>query len=317
MIQEPAYYGIIPAPVRYDKNLPPSAKLLYSEITALSTARGYCWAGNAYFAELYDVDKDTVSLWISKLRNAGYVRVEIDRQAGNVRRIYVLDMPKAPIENNSDTYPNNSGDLSEKNGIGLLKNSDTYPEKDRHNSKENNKESIKVNEAAAYNARGQKKSLSEGVKPQSPPVAAAPPFSKEKFGDGVLQQQCRDFFRANPEMYPPDMYVEFLHHYTAPVQNGKPEDIGHELWRTMNTWSLAGRLKKWHTIYLKDNDRERTDSTPASAKPGRSASAAAGSATRPTKRLGFIPPGSLSRKSQNRGNDDPTRPGEPIRIDVE
>ena len=63
---KPNYYAIIPANVRYS-NLKPNAKLLYAEITALSNKLGYCYARNGYFAELYGVNKNTVSRWISDL----------------------------------------------------------------------------------------------------------------------------------------------------------------------------------------------------------------------------------------------------------
>ena len=49
----PNYFGILPANVRYDKRLKPMEKILYTEITALSNAKGYCYATNSYFAKLY------------------------------------------------------------------------------------------------------------------------------------------------------------------------------------------------------------------------------------------------------------------------
>jgi hypothetical protein len=69
----PAFYAIIPAPVRYDKNISSSAKLLYGEITALCEKKGYCWASNAYFAELYGVSDRSVTAWLSELINGGHI----------------------------------------------------------------------------------------------------------------------------------------------------------------------------------------------------------------------------------------------------
>jgi hypothetical protein len=76
--EKKSYYAIIPANVRYDKNLCPNARLLYGEITALCNEKGYCWAKNEYFAELYDVHKNTISKWINQLKLYQYINVKID-----------------------------------------------------------------------------------------------------------------------------------------------------------------------------------------------------------------------------------------------
>ena len=71
--QQKAYYAIIPANVRYDKDLTPNAKLLYGEITALCNEKGYCWASNQYFAELYGVSILSIKRWVNSLVTKGYV----------------------------------------------------------------------------------------------------------------------------------------------------------------------------------------------------------------------------------------------------
>ena len=75
--QNKGYIAIIPAVVRYDKDLKPNEKLLFGEISALMDAKGFCWASNKYFAELYDVAVETVSRWITHLVKKGYVKSKI------------------------------------------------------------------------------------------------------------------------------------------------------------------------------------------------------------------------------------------------
>lgn len=65
------YYAIIPAFVRYDKRLPMLSRFLYGELTALCNEKGYCWASNRYFAELYEVSIETISRYIAKLKEFG------------------------------------------------------------------------------------------------------------------------------------------------------------------------------------------------------------------------------------------------------
>ena len=103
--EQPNYYSIIPANVRYDENLKANEKLLYGEITALANKNGYCWAENKYFAELYKVHKKTVSEWIGNLEKQGYISIKLEYIKGtkqvSKRYIYI----KHPIHEKTDRYP--------------------------------------------------------------------------------------------------------------------------------------------------------------------------------------------------------------------
>ena len=79
---KPNYYSVIPADVRYDKELTANAKLLYGEISALCSKNGKCWATNGYFAKLYNTTPRTISKWITSLISKGYIYSELDMDAG-------------------------------------------------------------------------------------------------------------------------------------------------------------------------------------------------------------------------------------------
>ena len=66
-MQKPNYYAVIPADVRYNKNLSPNSKLLYAEITALCNMNGKCTASTQYFATLYNVSKTSIQNWLKCL----------------------------------------------------------------------------------------------------------------------------------------------------------------------------------------------------------------------------------------------------------
>ena len=103
------YYAVLPANVRYDKNITPNAKLLYAEITALCNDKGYCWAGNAYFAELYGVTKTSISNWISSLQKNGYIDVQFiyKENSKEIQSRHISIANNIPIQNNLNTYTKN------------------------------------------------------------------------------------------------------------------------------------------------------------------------------------------------------------------
>jgi len=122
--EQPSYYSILTAHVRYSTKISSLAKLLYSEITALSSKDGYCYASNIYFATNYCCSIDTVSRCIKELETAGFIRVDIRPDLGNRRHIWTIDTKtevsakmQEPIRKNADSYP-------QKRGEGIRKNAD-------------------------------------------------------------------------------------------------------------------------------------------------------------------------------------------------
>jgi len=86
------YFAIIPANVLHDGNLSSSEKLFYGDITRLSNKYGYCYASNKFFADLHSVKKPTISMWVKKLQDCGYIKVEHIYKDNQIiqRKIYPL-----------------------------------------------------------------------------------------------------------------------------------------------------------------------------------------------------------------------------------
>lgn len=98
------YYAIIPANIRYDKDLTANAKLLYGEITALCNEKGYCWASNDYFSKLYNVSKKTISTWIRQLKDKNYIKVEMNYKEGSNEIVNrYIQICSYPMEENFHT----------------------------------------------------------------------------------------------------------------------------------------------------------------------------------------------------------------------
>ncbi|HHX0257305.1 TPA: helix-turn-helix domain-containing protein [Enterococcus faecalis] len=124
MNEHRGYYAIIPAIVRYDNHLNGNAKLLYGELTALANEKGYCWATNQYFANLYNVSKRTIISWLKQLEERNYIKMQIfykpNSKMVDRRHIYILPYPTdtefyTPSEENFITYGKNHQEGDEEN----------------------------------------------------------------------------------------------------------------------------------------------------------------------------------------------------------
>ena len=125
MKEQPNYYAILSAEVRYDDRLKANVKLLYAEITALCNMNAECFASNKYFADLYKKEKGTISGWVSQLVKYGYVEVRYTYKEGTrqISHRYVkiinkgmLKISKTLCDKNlkSNTTSNNTTSINTK-----------------------------------------------------------------------------------------------------------------------------------------------------------------------------------------------------------
>lgn len=117
------YYGILPSEVRYDMDLLPNAKLLFVEVTALCRAHGYCWATNAYFAEMFKTTERTIKRWIKLLCDKGYCSTVVKTfrwDDGTVKKVRYICLSEKSAEelksmSQEDIWSTHHGDIWRQN----------------------------------------------------------------------------------------------------------------------------------------------------------------------------------------------------------
>lgn len=221
------YYAILPANVRYDKNLTPNAKLLYAEITALTSDKGFCWATNSYFAELYGVTKASITGWIKSLEENGYISIKMmyGKSGKNIERrcIYIKEPSfdeeaeaemeeeetmeaenemeeEYPIQNNLYTYPKNMTTLPKKSLGGYPKNLGEGTQKIlRENNTVNNtinntKNNTKNNTVNSEEVEDKYKNKDRAQAKSEPKKKNKPPLKAKTYSDNPeLDQAIKDF----------------------------------------------------------------------------------------------------------------------------
>ncbi|MGX7375253.1 helix-turn-helix domain-containing protein [Enterococcus asini] len=130
MDNKKSYYAIIPANVRYDEHLTPNAKLLYGEITALCNEKGFCWAGDKYFATLYKVSRISIQKWLKSLEDRNYIKREVVYKAGSkeidARYITIVNNPskemfttpsKQKLTDNNTSFNNTNNNVQRSKAL--------------------------------------------------------------------------------------------------------------------------------------------------------------------------------------------------------
>lgn len=80
-------WAILPARVRYDREIPPNAKLLFAEIAAKTNDTGECFCSNDWFTKRLGFTDDTVRNLLKALEGAGYIHLDTDNHRAVQKRI--------------------------------------------------------------------------------------------------------------------------------------------------------------------------------------------------------------------------------------
>lgn len=257
MAEQPNFYSILTADVRYNKNLSPSEKIMFAEITALSNKQGYCSASNNYFADLYGVTKTTISRWIRNLIKEGYIKSVLIKDGKEIkgRKLY----PITDTHNKNVDTPINKNDNTslQKSGEGINKNVKKPINK---NVKENN---TSINNTSINNKKIYKKGEQElpferiidylnrktnrtGNQKFSPANKQTQKLIKGRFSEGyeaedfktVIDNKCREWggtematYLTPNTLFKPTTFETYLKQITV-----KPKH-NHQNYRQATDWS--------------------------------------------------------------------------------
>lgn len=210
--EQPNYYSILTANVRYDNNLKANEKLLFSEITALSNKYGYCTASNKYFSNLFQADERSIRRWISNLKQHGYIKMNLITKDKEIiaRRIYPMSGggdrnvwgygQKCPEGGDRNVLYNNTSNNNTSNNNNILSGKEPDPE-EKENSEITQKTDdipydrvIKyLNAKAGTNYRATNKATQRLIKARFNEGMTTKDFKK------VIDNKCDDWLK-DPKM---------------------------------------------------------------------------------------------------------------------
>ncbi len=112
--------------VRHDKRITFAARCYFEDVCELAEEKGYCWAGDKHFEEVYGVTDRSVRNWKSALVEAGYLRIGT---VGGSAALYPQKSAAQSAANGSKSKDRKNGSAAEK----LFRGAEDSFQKDRNN----------------------------------------------------------------------------------------------------------------------------------------------------------------------------------------
>ena len=123
-------YVVIPAPIYFNADIKPRAKMLYGLLSCMSNERGYAFPRNETLQRyLGGVSEDTVSRTLKELVDAGAIFVEGGSGGSpkNIRKIYLGEVYPVSLRKNADPSLRKNADPDNNSKNNKRKNNTARP----------------------------------------------------------------------------------------------------------------------------------------------------------------------------------------------
>ena len=202
---QPNFYAIIPADIRF------------------------CWASNAYFAELYWKTPETISRVINDLAEKWFFKIFIEKEKWNLRKIYIWEIWKA------------SWKIVKTNTID--KNINSYWWKHQETIDKN------VNKIIKDNIKKNNNKISKDILLEKKQKSFLEIFEEKILKNEEFLEKIKNKFEIENESLKSSA-ENFLIYWTEKNENGKKEK-----WEKQKTFDIQKRFFMWL-----NNDRKRNSS---------------------------------------------------------
>ncbi|MBQ9313629.1 MAG: helix-turn-helix domain-containing protein [Clostridia bacterium] len=131
----------IPSEILFNKDLSDREKILLSIVLSLSRKSNFCYAGNKYISDIFNVTDETISRAFSSLKDKKYIKMNYNNKTTNSRKREIV-----PIKENIFKNTQNEQDGIDENDNGYLQNRQESIVKNNKEYHQNNQGGIVKND---------------------------------------------------------------------------------------------------------------------------------------------------------------------------